>query len=159
MQIALGAPLPAGGKLRVTLLAGVDAPPGKRIDLSSRVTLQGTQATAVLSAADLLAGRNTLFAAVDANGDGRSENVASSTFTWSGAGLLAGACKRADHAARRREPHRARSYMAGFDNGRRACTRGRAGAARGELRVRSGARRPLGARLRRSPRAIPRSRS
>ncbi|HVH06935.1 MAG TPA: PEP-CTERM sorting domain-containing protein, partial [Myxococcota bacterium] len=123
VQIALGAQLPAGGKLRVTLLAGVDAPPGKRIDLSSRVTLQGTQATALLSAADLVAGRNTLFAAVDANGDGRSENVASSTFRWSGGGLLGAACKRAI-TPRAGENHTVPVYMAGFDNDRKACTAG-----------------------------------
>jgi hypothetical protein len=125
VTIALGAALPAGGKLRVTLLAGIDAPPGKRIDLTSRVTLAGTEATAVLSAADLVAGRNTLFAAVDANGDGRSENVASSTFRWSGGApaLLGAACKRVI-TPRAGENHEVPVFMAGFGNDRRACTPG-----------------------------------
>jgi hypothetical protein len=123
VKIALGAPLPAGGKLKVTLLAGVDAPPGKRIDLSSRITFSGSQAIAVLSDADLLDGRNTLFAALDVNGDGKSENVASSTFTWSGGGLRAAACKRAI-TPRAGENHTVPVYMAGFDNGRAACTPG-----------------------------------
>ena len=82
-------------------------------------------AQAPAGAADLLGGRNTLFAAVDADGDGRSENVASSTFRWSGGApqLLGAACKRAI-TPRAGENHTIPVYMAGFGNDRRACTPG-----------------------------------
>jgi hypothetical protein len=123
VQVALGAALPAGGKIKVTLLAGVDAPPGKRIDLTGRATVSGTQVTAQLAAADLLDGRNTLFVAVDANGDGRSENVASSTFTWRGAGLLAAACKKKITPVAGQN-HTVPVFMAGFDNNRKPCAVG-----------------------------------
>jgi hypothetical protein len=123
VKIALGSALPAGGKIKVTLLAGVDAPPGNRLDLSSSITLQGTQAVGALAAADLRDGRNTLFVAIDRDGDGRSENVASSTFTWTGGGLQAASCKRAI-TPQAGVNHTDPVFMAGFDNDRRACAPG-----------------------------------
>jgi hypothetical protein len=94
IEIQLGSPLGPSGKLRVTLLTGIDDPPTHVSDVSPRLSLSSGIATGALSAADLRPGHNTLFVAIDADGDGRSENVASSTFTWAPPTLEAAACRK-----------------------------------------------------------------
>jgi hypothetical protein len=82
------------------------------------------------AAADLAPGRNTLFVSLDTDGDGRAENVTSSTFRWDP--LRAAACKRKTTPVVG-ETHSDPIYMAGFGNDRQVHRR---------------ARRHLGARLR-----------
>jgi hypothetical protein len=113
--IELGSAPGAGAIVRVSLLQGIDEPPATVLPVPAVV--QGSQATAALDAADLRPGRNALFVAVDADGDGRAENFMSSTFRWDP--LRAAAC------AREITPVTGVNYdgpifMAGFDNDRRA---------------------------------------
>ena len=79
------------------------------------------------------------------NGDGKSPNVASSTFTWSGGGLRAAACKRSI-TPRAGENHTVPVYMAGFDNGRAACTPGESAPPEANCAFGPASRRALGAR-------------
>lgn len=81
VEIALGA-MPESGRLRVTLLRGLDPGPGTLVDLSDRFSRKGGVARGHLGPEDLRPGRNTLFASLDAQADGRAETVTSSTFSW-----------------------------------------------------------------------------
>ena len=83
VEVSLGQVIAAPG-VRITLLRGIDAPPATIIDLTAlgRVGVAGSTATAQLSAADLLPGRNALYVSLDPDGDGRPNNVMSSTFRW-----------------------------------------------------------------------------
>jgi hypothetical protein len=117
VEVELGQLIAAPGSYRITLLRGIDAPPAGVADLTSRFDLAGSRATAALSAADLAPGRNTLFVSLDTDGDGRAENVMSSTFRWDP--LRAAACKRSITPVVG-ENHSDPIYMAGFGNDRQA---------------------------------------
>lgn len=117
VEVELGQVIEAPGSYRITLLRGIDAPPAGVEDLTSRFDLTGSRATATLSAADLAPGRNTLFVSLDTDGDGRAENVMSSTFRWDP--LRAAACKRSITPVVG-ENHSDPIYMAGFGNDRQA---------------------------------------
>ncbi len=74
---------PGVGRLRVTLLTGIDDPPASLVDVSDRFTIDAGRAHATLvPAADLREGRSSLFAAVDADGDGESDTVVESTISY-----------------------------------------------------------------------------
>lgn len=113
VQVELGQVIEAA-RVRITLLRGIDAPPSEVTNLSTlgRVTVDGSTATAQLSAADLAPGRNTLFVSLDPDGDGHPDNVMSSTFRWDP--LRAAACKRKITPVVG-ENHSDPIYMAGFD--------------------------------------------
>jgi len=72
----------APGKVKLTLLTGVDDGGGRIVDLTPRATVVGTTATAALGAADLAPGRSTVFASVDRDGDGKADASASASFSW-----------------------------------------------------------------------------
>ncbi len=82
VQIDLGTPLPPGARIRVALLAGVDAPPATTSDLTSRFDLAQAVLTATVATAELREGRNTLFVSLDRDGNGVVEATASSTFSF-----------------------------------------------------------------------------
>jgi len=113
VEVSLGQVIAAPG-VRITLLRGIDAPPAAIIDLTAlgRVGVAGSTATAQLSAADLLPGRNALYVSLDPDGDGRPNNVMSSTFRWDP--LRAAACQRKITPVVG-ENHSDPIYMAGFD--------------------------------------------
>lgn len=117
VEVELGQVIEAPGTYRITLLRGIDAPPAGVADLTSRFDVNGSRATAALGAADLAPGRNTLFVSLDTDGDGRAENVMSSTFRWDP--LRAAACKRSITPVVG-ENHSDPIYMAGFGNDRQA---------------------------------------
>ena len=117
VEVELGQVIAAPGSFRITLLRGVDAPPAGVADLTSRFDLSGSLATGHLAATDLAPGRNTLFVSLDIDGDGRAENVMSSTFRWDP--LRAAACKRRITPVVG-ENHGDPIYMAGFGNDRQA---------------------------------------
>ena len=115
VRVELGQVIAPPGQFRITLLRGIDAPPATVVDLTERFDVSGSMATAALTAADLAPGRNALYVSLDITGDGRPENVMSSTFRWDP--LRAAACKRkitpvvgVNHS----DP----IYMAGFANDR-----------------------------------------
>ncbi|MCI0637130.1 MAG: hypothetical protein L0206_24915, partial [Actinobacteria bacterium] len=115
VSIALGSALDPGGTVRVSLLQGIDSPPATVLPVP--VVVAGAGATATLEAADLRPGRNSLFVAIDSDGDGRAENFASSTFRWDP--LLAAACAR-DITPVTGVNYDGPIFMAGFGNDRRA---------------------------------------
>ena len=80
IEIDLGAELGAGGSVTANLLRGIDGP-GAGI-LSVPLVVSGTTATASLTAADLVPGRQTLFVRVDRDGDDQPDANASATFSW-----------------------------------------------------------------------------
>ncbi|MCP3985166.1 MAG: hypothetical protein GY723_12310, partial [bacterium] len=86
VDISLGEPMSPEGRLKVTLLSGIDTPPVGVVLLTdpaaNRVVVSGSQATAELVAGDLAEGRNTLFVSLDRDGDGTPEHTLSSTFSW-----------------------------------------------------------------------------
>jgi hypothetical protein len=115
VQVMLGGVPATPDGVRVTLLRGIDAPPATAVVVSDRFTVQGATVTGTLGAEDLAPARNALFAATDADGAGRSDNLVSSTFRWDP--LRAAACARVitpvvgvNHS----DP----IYMAGFGNDR-----------------------------------------
>jgi hypothetical protein len=115
VQIQLGGTLSPSARLRVTLLRGIDTPPASPLDVSARVQIAGSTATATLAADDLLPGRNALYVSLDDDGDGRPENVTSSVFRWDP--VLGAACKRKITPVVG-ENHSDPIYMAGFSNDR-----------------------------------------
>lgn len=117
VEIVLASELPPGGRLLVTVLRGLDTGNVSSLDVSERVQVVGTQATATLTAADLSAGRNTLYAGTDPDGDGQPDDLASSDFRWDP--LRAAACKRVITPVANVN-HSSPIYMAGFDNDRQA---------------------------------------
>jgi len=82
VQIQLGGGFGPGSSFRVTLLAGVDAPPASFLDLTQGFAQAGGVATGEIAAEQLREGRNTLFASIDADGNGIAENVVSASFSW-----------------------------------------------------------------------------
>lgn len=87
VEVELGAPLGPAGRVHLRLLRGLDRPPGEVVDLDALVVVEATRARATLAPlagpSGLLGeGRHVLFASVDADGDGRAEAVASSTFSF-----------------------------------------------------------------------------
>ena len=86
VEISLGEPLGPEGRLKVTLLFGIDTPPAGVVNLTdpiaNRVQVSGSQATAQLGPDDLAEGRNTLFVSLDRDGDEIPEHTLSSTFSW-----------------------------------------------------------------------------
>jgi hypothetical protein len=114
VQVDLGQVVAAPERVRITLLRGIDAPPATVTNLSAlgRVAVDGSTATAQLTAADLAPGRNALYVSLDPDGDGRPDNVMSSTFRWDP--LRAAACKRKITPVVG-ENHSDPIYMAGFD--------------------------------------------
>lgn len=118
VSIALGAPVVAPGSVGVTLLSGIDVPPQALTPLDARLTVAGATASMQLAPTDLAPGRNTLFVRIDRDGDGRTDALLTSTFTWE-ASLRAAACQR------KITPvvgvnHTDPIYMAGFGNDRHA---------------------------------------
>jgi hypothetical protein len=128
--IDLASPLGDEGGIRVSLLSGIDSPPRQTSLITDRFAIGVSQATGQLAASDLRPGRNTLFVAIDADGDGRSENVTSSTFTWNPPALRAAACAKVitpndgvistdvvdgDDALVPAQNHTHPIYLAGFD--------------------------------------------
>jgi hypothetical protein len=89
ISVDLGQALAAPGTVSARLVRGVDAPGAAIVPVP--LTVAGTSATASLTAADLTAGRNSLFVSVDRDGDGRAESSASATFSWEPALDLANA--------------------------------------------------------------------
>jgi hypothetical protein len=117
VEIALASELPPGGRLLVTVLRGLDTGNVSSRDVSERVLVVGTQATATLDAADLSPGRNALYAGTDADGDGQPDDLASVEFRWDP--LRAAVCKRMITPVAGVN-HTSPIYMAGFDNDRQA---------------------------------------
>jgi len=116
VEIQLGQALEAPASFRVTLLRGIDAPPAQAAVIAAdRFAMNGTIATTTLEASELAAGRNALYVAIDADGDGRSDNVVSSVFRWDP--LRAAACARVITPVVG-ENHSDPIYMAGFGNDR-----------------------------------------
>ncbi|RIK98389.1 MAG: hypothetical protein DCC71_21010 [Proteobacteria bacterium] len=115
VRIVLASEIAPPGSYRITLLRGIDAPPAATADLTARFVRSGDIVSGALGAADLAPGRNALFVSVDADGDGRPDNVMSSTFRWDP--LRAAACKRVITPVVG-ENHGDPIYMAGFSNDR-----------------------------------------
>jgi hypothetical protein len=82
VEIDLGTALGPQGSARVTLLSGIDSPPAARTDLTPRLVAAGLRLSGEIALSELREGRSALFVSVDADGDGRAENVASSSFSW-----------------------------------------------------------------------------
>jgi hypothetical protein len=80
VRVDLGAALGPAGTVAARLVRGIDAAGASIVPVP--LTVAGTEASAELAAADLRAGRNTLFVNVDRDGDGRAESSASATFSW-----------------------------------------------------------------------------
>jgi hypothetical protein len=68
------------GAVTAHLLRGIDGPAGSIVRVP--LAVDGTRATARLTAADLLPGRHTLFVRIDRDGDGQPDSTASATFSW-----------------------------------------------------------------------------
>jgi hypothetical protein len=117
VHIRLGSAIPAPGSHRVTLLRGIDAPPAAAVDLTARFPAAGADVIGTLAADDLAPGRNTLYVSIDTDGDGRPDNVMSSTFRWDP--LRAAACERVITPVVG-ENHSDPIYLAGFGNDRQA---------------------------------------
>jgi hypothetical protein len=117
VEVQLGSSIAPPGSFKITLLEGIDAQPATVTDLTARFAVAGTTATAQLTADDLAPGRNTLFVSVDADGDGRPDNVMSSTFRWDP--LRAAACARSITPVVGLN-HSDPIFLAGFGNDRRA---------------------------------------
>jgi hypothetical protein len=115
VQVELGQVIAAPGTFRITLLRGIDAPPATVADLTDRFDVAGSMATAALSAIDLAPGRNALYVSLDTDGDGRPNNLTSSTFRWDP--LRGAACQRKITPVVG-ENHSDPIYMAGFANDR-----------------------------------------
>ncbi len=115
VQVSLGQEIAAPGTFRITLLRGIDAPPAAVVDLTTRFAVTGSMASAALSASDLAPGRNALYVSLDTDGDGRPDNVMSSTFRWDP--LRGAACKQKITPVVG-ENHSDPIYMAGFGNDR-----------------------------------------
>jgi hypothetical protein len=117
VEVEFGQALVDPTRIRITLLRGIDAPPASVADLTDRFSLAGSRASGALEASDLAPGRNALYASIDADGDGRPENVMSSVFRWDP--LRAAACTRVITPVVG-ENHSDPIYMAGFGNDRQA---------------------------------------
>lgn len=83
LDVRLGEPLPASGRLVAKLLTGVDAGPARIDDVSGALLLSADRASAsgILAAAQLGGGRHTLLVQIDRDGNGVAERTLSSTFT------------------------------------------------------------------------------
>ncbi len=82
VSIELGAGYGDESSFRVTLLAGIDSPPGSITDVTAEFGVAGTTATGEIDPGLLGPGRNTLFAAVSSDGDSEPEAIVSSSFSW-----------------------------------------------------------------------------
>ncbi len=84
VEVVFPSALPAGAVVSFRLLAGADSPPAAVRDVTARMSLSAgrDRATGTLVPWELAPGRNTLFANVDQDGDGKTDVTASSTFTW-----------------------------------------------------------------------------
>lgn len=80
VEVDLGAALGPTGTVSARLLRGTDA--GAPAIAPVPLSVDGTGASASLSAADLVPGRNTLFVSIDRDGDGTPESTVSSTFSF-----------------------------------------------------------------------------
>jgi hypothetical protein len=68
------------GSVTAHLLRGIDGPSASILPVA--LAVDGTTATATLTAADLLPGRHTLYVHVDRDANGQPDSTATATFSW-----------------------------------------------------------------------------
>ena len=82
VEVDLGPGFGDESSFRVTLLAGLDSPPGTLTDITAAFSEDEGTATGEIDPGLLVPGRSTLFVSISADGDPIAENVVSSSFSW-----------------------------------------------------------------------------
>lgn len=82
VHIALGSGFGDESALRVTLVAGIDSPPGSITEITSALSVAGDEASGEIDPALLAPGRNSLFVTISTDGDAIPETILTSSFSW-----------------------------------------------------------------------------